>query len=88
MSHRTRQDVTVQILEAAANGETKTKIMYKTFLSHDKLQKYLDFLIEKGLIGHDGMHNFKTTERGRKLIKLNNQMKTLSQSTRYQDVMT
>jgi predicted transcriptional regulator len=33
MKYRSRTDITVLILEAANGGATKTKIMYKSFLS-------------------------------------------------------
>ena len=49
------------ILEAANGGATKTKIMYKAFLSYAQLREYLSVLIENNLLeylegevhGHD-----------------------------------
>ena len=50
MKYRSRTDITVLILEAANGGATKTKIMYKSFLSYAQLKEYLLFLVEKGLV--------------------------------------
>ncbi len=50
MKYRSRTDITAQILEAANGGVTKTKIMYKAFLSYAQLKEYLTVLIENGLL--------------------------------------
>jgi predicted transcriptional regulator len=50
MKYRSRTDITAQILEAANGGVTKTKIMYKAFLSYAQLKEYLAVLIENGLL--------------------------------------
>jgi predicted transcriptional regulator len=56
-----------KILETA-NGDdhaTKTKLMYKAFLSYAQLKEFLKFLTESDLISYDAeTETFKTTEKG------------------------
>jgi predicted transcriptional regulator len=51
MKYRSRTDIVSQILEAANGGATKTKIMYKAYLSYAQLKEYLSVLVENGLLG-------------------------------------
>ena len=50
MNYRSRTEIVVTILEAANGGATKTKIMYKAFLSYNQLKEYLIMLIEMTLL--------------------------------------
>ena len=50
MKYRSRTEIVSMILEAANGGATKTKIMYKAFLSYAQLKEYLSLLIENNLI--------------------------------------
>ena len=50
MKYRSRTEIVAMILEAANGGATKTKIMYKAFLSYNQLREYLSVLIENNLI--------------------------------------
>ena len=64
-----------QILEAANGGATKTKIMYKAYLSYAQLKEYLAVLTENELLEHVPMeHVYKTTEKGIKFLRTFNQM--------------
>lgn len=45
-----RTDIVSQILEAANGGATKTKIMYKAYLSYAELKAYLSVLVENDLL--------------------------------------
>jgi predicted transcriptional regulator len=70
------------ILEAANGGATKTKIMYKAFLSYGQLKEYLSVLIENNLIEYiDGTHKFKTTEKGLNYLKMHNEIGELLLTT-------
>ena len=70
------------ILEATNGGVTKTKIMYKAYLSYNQLREYLSILIENNLIEYlDGTNKFKTTEKGLNLLKMHNEMAELLQTT-------
>lgn len=63
------------ILEAANGGATKTKIMYSAFLSFEQLKQYLAYLLERGLIEHEEItQKFRTTEKGMRVLKLQNQI--------------
>lgn len=75
MKYRSRSDIIGLILEAANGGATKTKIMYKAFLSFAQLREYLSMLSEKGLIEYqDGTQRYRTTEKGIRLLQIYNQM--------------
>ena len=66
MKYRDKLDIISLILEAA-NGSyaTKTKIMYKAFLSYAQLKEYLTILTANNLLRHDFLsQKFKTTEKG------------------------
>ena len=79
MKYRSRTDITSQILEAANGGTSKTKIMYKAYLSYAQLKEYLTILIENGLIEHiPTEQQFRTTEKGMKFIKMYEQMAKFS----------
>jgi predicted transcriptional regulator len=75
MKYRSRTDITAQILEAAHGGVTKTKIMYKAFLSYAQLKEYLTVLIENGLLEYiEGEQIYRTTEKGNRFLKIYNQI--------------
>lgn len=66
------------ILEAANGGATKTKIMYKAFLSYVQLKEYLAVLERNGLLEYeDGMRSYRTTEKGIRLLRIYNQVDKL-----------
>jgi predicted transcriptional regulator len=74
MKYRSRTDIVGLILEAANGGATKTKIMYKAFLSYAQLKEYLGMLLEKGLLEYEReTHSFRTTEKGLHILQMYNQ---------------
>ena len=81
MKYRGRTEILGNILDAANGGATKTKIMYKAFLSYAQLREYLSILIENNLLYLDGTKTFKTTEKGLNLLKIHNEMAELLQQT-------
>ena len=82
MKYRSRTEIVSNILDAANGGVTKTKIMYKAYLSYNQLREYLSILIENNLIEYlDGTNKFKTTEKGLNLLKMHNEMAELLQTT-------
>jgi predicted transcriptional regulator len=74
MRYRSRTEIINQILETAnGGGATKSKILYKAFLSHDQLKEYLMVLTESDLLRYDGdTHTFKTTEKGLRFLQAYN----------------
>jgi predicted transcriptional regulator len=78
MKYRSRTEIVAMILEAANGGSSKTKIMYKAFLSYNQLREYLSVLIENNLIEYlEGSPIYKTTEKGLKFLQKNNEIECL-----------
>jgi predicted transcriptional regulator len=82
MKNRSRTEIVSSILDAANGGATKTKIMYKSFLSYAQLKEYLSVLIENNLIESlEGTQTYKTTEKGLNFLKMHNEIGELLQTT-------
>jgi predicted transcriptional regulator len=78
MGNRSRTEIVAMILDAANGGITKTKIMYFAFLSYNQLNEYLSILIENNLLEYlDGIHTFKTTEKGLNYLNVYNEIRKL-----------
>jgi predicted transcriptional regulator len=79
MKYRSRTDIVGFILEDAnGGGATKTKIMYKAFLSFAQLREYLTVLQENDLLEYEeGNHSYRTTEKGIRLLHIYNKMDEL-----------
>ena len=74
MKYRSRTDIVALILEAANGGATKTRIMYKAFLSYAQLKEYLTVLLEKDVLEYeDETQLFRTTEKGLRLLQMYSQ---------------
>ena len=81
MKYRSRTEIVSMILEAANGGATKTKIMYKAFLSYAQLREYLSVLIENNILEYlEGNQTYKTTEKGLNLLRMHNEMNELLQT--------
>lgn len=75
MKYRSRTDIVSQILEAANGGTTKTKIMYKAYLSYAQLKEYLSVLVENGLLEFEkGNQSYKTSTKGLLFLKTYSQI--------------
>jgi predicted transcriptional regulator len=75
--YRSRTEIISQILDAAngAVNVTKTRLMYKVFLSQSQLKEYLELLTENELIHYDIItRTFKTTQKGLKFLHLYNKI--------------
>ena len=82
MKNRSRTEISGTILESANGGATKTKIMYKSFLSYAQLKEYLSGLIENNLIDClEGTQTYKTTEKGLNFLRMYNEIGALLQTT-------
>lgn len=82
MKYRSRTEIVAMILDAGNGGATKTKIMYKAFLSYAQLREYLSVLIENNLIEYvEGSQTYKTTEKGLNFLKMHNEIGELLSST-------
>ena len=81
MKYRSRTEIVSMILEAANGGATKTKIMYKAFLSYAQLREYLSVLIENNLLEYlEGTQTYTTTEKGINFLKMHNEIGELLQT--------
>ena len=80
MKYRSRTEIVGLILEAAnGGGATKTKIMYKAFLSFAQLREYLTTLQDNGLVEYEGgMQTYRTTEKGMRLLDIYEKMYELA----------
>jgi predicted transcriptional regulator len=74
MKYRSRTDIVGLILEAANGGATKTRIMYKAFLSYAQLKEYLGVLLQNEVLEYeDETQLLRTTEKGIRLLQMYNQ---------------
>jgi len=84
MKYRSRSEITAMIIEAVRSGATKTKIMYKAYLSYFQVVEYLKYLQQNGLITYEeGTQLYRPTERGLKFLNLSdelNEMATITNS--------
>jgi predicted transcriptional regulator len=75
MKYRSRTELASNILEAANGGATKTKIMYKAFLSYAQLKEYLAIMIQNELLAHDvEEQTYRTTSKGIRFLETSRQL--------------
>jgi predicted transcriptional regulator len=77
MQYRDKTEIIRQILDIAndAVNITKTKIMYRAFLSYKQLKEYLTLLTENDLLRYESItQTYKTTEKGFRLLQFYNQL--------------
>ena len=77
-SNRNSLDIVRDILSAALVKARKTRIMYQANLSYAQVQKYLQDLLEKELLGHDGNSFYFVTKKGQQFLKLYDENAELS----------
>ncbi len=76
MKYRSRSEIVGLLLEAAnGGGATKTKLMYKAYLSFNQLKEYLTLLVENDLIEYELGQTYRTTEKGMRVLYLTKCMK-------------
>jgi predicted transcriptional regulator len=73
-NYRSRTELASNILEAANGGATKTKIMYRAFLSYAQLKEYLAMLIQNDLMVHDIEGIYRTTSKGIRFLETSRQL--------------
>ena len=68
--YRSRIQIAADILKIAKDGSRKTRIMYQGNLSFDLLQKYLDMLVNFGLLEVRGSEkSYIATEKGQRFLE-------------------
>ncbi|TLX85228.1 MAG: DUF4364 family protein [Thaumarchaeota archaeon] len=81
MKYRSRTEIVAMILQSARNGVTKTKIMYKAYLSYTQLKEYLTFLQDNGLIKYEqGSQLYRISEKGRHFLEAYDEISDLVSS--------
>lgn len=70
MNYRSRTYIVAQILDAAAGGSTKKKVMYEAFLSYAQLMDYLSILIHSSLLEYGPDRVYRTTPKGYRFLEL------------------
>jgi predicted transcriptional regulator len=74
--YRSRVEIMSIILEGAKDGTTKTKIIYKSFLSYSQFKEYLTVLSQCDLISYDDKRQIlKTTEKGLRFLSFYNEIR-------------
>ena len=68
MKRRTKFDIIIAILDVVSGGANKTKIVYKANLNFNLATKYLDFLIERGLVRTDSSR-YEITDEGKVFLE-------------------
>jgi predicted transcriptional regulator len=81
MGYRSRTEIISQILDTANGGITKTKLMYKVFLSHDQLKEYLAVLTQSFV-----SRTFMATEKGLRFLHLYNQIDQLMKEEQQEQI--
>jgi predicted transcriptional regulator len=73
VKYRSRTDIAAAILKSATeeNGAGMTRIMYNSFLSFNQIKEYLSLLVTSALLEyHEGNRKYKTTTKGKRFLKL------------------
>jgi len=71
MRKRSETEIVADILLASIGGTTKTKIMYRAFLCHEQLEKYLPSLIENRLLDYNNTsRSCSITVRGARFLTI------------------
>ena len=80
---RDREEIMYEILTAAIEPATRTRLIYASFLSNTELRQYISLLLENGMLEVDsvGKRRFKITEEGRKFLTLYSDMIRMMAST-------
>jgi predicted transcriptional regulator len=73
---RDREEIMYEILTAAIEPATRTRLIYASFLSNTELRQYISLLLENGMLEVDSVskRRFKVTEEGRKFLTLYSDM--------------
>lgn len=74
MKYRSRTEIASHILETANGGATKTRIMYRAFLSYAQLKEYLAMLTANDLLSNDTSGIYRTTGKGLRFLDATRKM--------------
>lgn len=75
MKYRSKTEISSNILEISIGGVSKTKMMYRSFVSHSQLKQYVTALLENGLLEFDAVDGvYRTTEKGLRFLAISNEV--------------
>jgi len=78
MKYRSRTEIMAMILQSAAAGATKTRLMYKAYLSYSQLKEYLSYLERNDLLKYEeGTQLYKVTPKGYQFLHANDEINEL-----------
>jgi predicted transcriptional regulator len=81
MKYRSRTEIASRLLESARDGATKTKIMYKAFVSYAQLKEYLSVLVQNGLLSYERSEQiYRTTEKGVRFLDVTNSLQGMMEN--------
>jgi predicted transcriptional regulator len=76
--HRSKEEIVANILKAALKKTTKTRIMRRTYISYNLLQKYLSYTSVNGLILYDHRSNeYQISSKGIQYLDYFNQYRDI-----------
>ena len=66
--YRGRLQIIADILSVVRDGAKKTHVMYQANLSYTLLSRYLNEVLESGLVSRDNEDRYRLTRRGKKFL--------------------
>ena len=82
MKYRSRAEIISMILDSVSSGATKTRIMYKAYLSYTQLKEYISYMEANELLHYEeGMQVYRITEKGRRLLHLYEEIENMVPQT-------
>jgi predicted transcriptional regulator len=73
---RGKIELVIDILSVALDGARKTEIVYKANLNFTRIDRYIPFLEDRGLMENSGPI-YKTTEKGKEFLREYEKMEEL-----------
>jgi predicted transcriptional regulator len=78
MKYRSRPEIQACILEAAKGGASKTRLMYKAFLSYFQVIAYMKELLQSGMLEYDSSEDiYRTSSKGIDFLGVYQQLEQL-----------
>jgi predicted transcriptional regulator len=80
---RDREEIIYELLSAAIEPVTRTRLIYASFLSNAELRHYIGLLLEHRMLEVDQITKtrFKITEEGRKFLRVYENITSITSST-------
>ncbi len=82
MKYRSSTEIIDTILRSLSPGATRTRIMYKAYLSYTQLKEYLSLLESRHLILYEeGSQTYSITQKGQRFINAYDEIRELVSAT-------